>query len=562
VNRLKDDPDDVRAAVDLAAFCADNNRITEIPEILGRFERQFQDLDAATRTVGCELLALGYADSQKYPDAERILEMATADGISTTPLCYAKVQSKQALREYPQVVEAAEAYFGCIKSKGSPSNMPGVSPEHRARVYDWLGYAYGELQQFDEAIDAFEKAIELEPPGHRPYLNLVRILGHLGRKDEAFRVVDRGIEDCARTDELEMLRISMAARPSISACMIVKNEEDLLPDCLDSIRDWVTEIIVVDTGSTDRTVAIAKEYGARIFHQEWENDFSKHRNFSIEQATGDWVFIIDADERFVAEDVPHVIDSMITGEQALLSMSVYNVYGPDKTRTTFANSVRFFKRELGLRYDGIVHNVLQVPEDQPVLRISARLKHLGYDLPPERMKQKFERTKALLKRQLDDDPDDVFALFNYAELHRGVEPKISDENAAVVIHAANRVLDLIDEDDLRRRHLVLMSLNQLAAIHISLGDLERGRECCEHALELKPDYLDALIHLGFACYGLREYRAAAEAFERYLDAQQEFDGAGETSPIILTYPNARDLARTNLGILEELLGKPERAKQD
>ncbi|RKX21112.1 MAG: glycosyltransferase, partial [Candidatus Zixiibacteriota bacterium] len=84
---------------------------------------------------------------------------------------------------------------------------------------------------------------------------------------------------------------------TISACMIVKNEEELLPGCLDSIRDLVDEIIIVDTGSDDKTMEIARSYGAKIFEQPWEGNFSKHRNYSMEQATSDWILIIDADEK-------------------------------------------------------------------------------------------------------------------------------------------------------------------------------------------------------------------------------------------------------------------------
>ena len=81
--------------------------------------------------------------------------------------------------------------------------------------------------------------------------------------------------------------------------MMVKNEEKLLPGCLESIKDHVDEIVIVDTGSTDHTVSIAESFGANVYHHPWENHFSKHRNQSMSYAKGDWIFIIDADEELI-----------------------------------------------------------------------------------------------------------------------------------------------------------------------------------------------------------------------------------------------------------------------
>ena len=83
----------------------------------------------------------------------------------------------------------------------------------------------------------------------------------------------------------------------ISVCLITKNEEKFLSDCLQSIREIADEIILVDTGSTDRTVEIAGAFGCRVIHHEWQNDFSLARNTGITAANGKWILCIDADER-------------------------------------------------------------------------------------------------------------------------------------------------------------------------------------------------------------------------------------------------------------------------
>lgn len=87
----------------------------------------------------------------------------------------------------------------------------------------------------------------------------------------------------------------------ISACYIVKNEEGNIERSISAIKGQVDEIAVVDTGSTDRTVAAAARFGIRIYHYEWNDDFSAARNYALSKVTGDWVLLLDADEYFTAD---------------------------------------------------------------------------------------------------------------------------------------------------------------------------------------------------------------------------------------------------------------------
>src|ERR1700722_16558008 len=89
----------------------------------------------------------------------------------------------------------------------------------------------------------------------------------------------------------------------ISLCMIVKNEERFLEACLESVKDVVDEINIIDTGSTDRTIEIAQKYGAKIDYREWRNDFSWARNESLKMATKRWTLVLDGDEELESESV-------------------------------------------------------------------------------------------------------------------------------------------------------------------------------------------------------------------------------------------------------------------
>ncbi|MBU1052806.1 MAG: glycosyltransferase [Proteobacteria bacterium] len=193
-------------------------------------------------------------------------------------------------------------------------------------------------------------------------------------------------------------------KPLISACMIVKNEEALLPNCLKSIRDVVDEIIVVDTGSSDSTVEIAKSYGAKVYHHLWENDFSKHRNQSISYATGEWILIIDADEELEAK-TGHIVRTLVRNAPTGVILFKVRSYLEDGAYYSEGSSPRLFKNGLDIYYRGKVHNQIIFKESltpSPVV-----LWHYGYDLTPEKKRTKIERSLALLRQQAAEWPDDI-----------------------------------------------------------------------------------------------------------------------------------------------------------
>lgn len=203
----------------------------------------------------------------------------------------------------------------------------------------------------------------------------------------------------------------------LSACMMVKDEEQFLPRCLESIKGLVDEIVVVDTGSTDRSVEIAESFGARVYHHPWENNFSIHRNQSMDYATGDWVFIIDADE--VLNYMPGMnhekfrkwIFSMPESSDAG-AIGLHDIQ--QGTVVMRMNTARVFRKGK-VKYDGAVHN-------QPIIKkrgflcSGVYLDHYGYDLSPEKMDAKEKRTKGLLLKRIENDPKDYLAYFYLSQM--------------------------------------------------------------------------------------------------------------------------------------------------
>lgn len=189
----------------------------------------------------------------------------------------------------------------------------------------------------------------------------------------------------------------------LSLAMIVKNEAKYIERCLNSIKSTVDEIIVVDTGSTDNTKLIAQKCGAQVFDFAWCDDFSAARNFSLEQTTGDWILVLDADE-FVERDYRKDIENFITKTpQAVGKIKQLNKTTKDGIEVlSECNLTRLFPQ--GCKFIGYVHE--QVDTDLPRLQTSIVVKHDGYLYD-----NKVPRNLTLLIKALEDNPNDSYYLY-------------------------------------------------------------------------------------------------------------------------------------------------------
>src|SRR5690554_2933333 len=167
---------------------------------------------------------------------------------------------------------------------------------------------------------------------------------------------------------------------SISAVLILKNEEQNLADCLQTL-DWVDEIVVLDSGSTDNTLEIAKSFGAKVFvREDWEG-FGEQRRRAQELASCDWIFMIDADER-VTPELKQSIQKLIQGEPAIAAIARLSWCFGDYIRYSgwYPKRVsRVYPRQLAHYNDSLVHEKLLNPNNLPVTNISGDLLHYTYD---------------------------------------------------------------------------------------------------------------------------------------------------------------------------------------
>lgn len=202
----------------------------------------------------------------------------------------------------------------------------------------------------------------------------------------------------------------------ISLCMIVKNEEKYLSQCLNSVKDIVDEIIVVDTGSSDKTIDIAKSFGAKLYYFKWNNNFSEARNVSLKYATKDWILIMDADDEFCSEDkvkFKEIVQHL--NENVIYYFETLNYCGnrPDTSNISVNLNPRLFKNNYGFLYEGEVHNqLINNSHECRGTSCQIRIYHYGYLESTMKDKDKRHRNITLLKDQISKNPNDGYTYFN------------------------------------------------------------------------------------------------------------------------------------------------------
>ncbi|WP_166243643.1 tetratricopeptide repeat-containing glycosyltransferase family 2 protein [Paenibacillus turpanensis] len=207
----------------------------------------------------------------------------------------------------------------------------------------------------------------------------------------------------------------------ISLCMIVKNEEKVLDRCLNSIKDYVDEIIIVDTGSKDATIDIAKKYTDKLYNFEWINDFSAARNESLRYATGKWILVLDADEYMDQAEIKGLRQALLQqtpDPNVVYMLSIISFLGDQKSSTTTQGLVgRVFPNHLGYKYVRPLHEQIVCSEEGKTKssKLPFKVYHSGYTNVALDEKNKHDRNMAIfeeMKKKQNLTPYDHFTLGN------------------------------------------------------------------------------------------------------------------------------------------------------
>ncbi len=327
-----------------------------------------------------------------------------------------------------------------------------------------------------------------------------------------------------------------AGQIKISQCMIVKNEEQNIRRALSWGKGVVYEQIVVDTGSTDNTVQIAEEMGAKVFHFEWCDDFSAAKNYAIEQASGDWIAFLDADEYLSERDahrIPGILKktenmSLKGGRIHLLRTAWLHLNDEGKVFSV-GQQDRIFRNIKGLRYKNRVHEVLTFSNGQLPRYTAADLSimHTGYMQSVS--SEKGNRNIPLLKKSVEEDPEnyDLWSYLgeSYAGSDQAIEAIESMEHAIEYVAsniASKNALVKISEDRLFAAFAVwFAAVSFLPESEIPFYE-ERARRYYDIFLQTKKVFPDVefymgriMIRIGKQDEGVRFMELALEKLEQY-----------------------------------------------
>ena len=300
--------------------------------------------------------------------------------------------------------------------------------------------------------------------------------------------------------------------PALSLCMIVKNEEANLARCLRGVQGIADEIVIVDTGSRDRTVEVAEQFGARVLRRPWRGSFAQARNHGLEVATGDWILMLDADEELEPGSSERLRSLLQDGQVEAYSLVVVNITRDAVwTQAENAVSIRLWRNRPEYRFERDLHEQIlpSIERARPGAGIAAadvRILHHGYGKREvERQKKRFRNLP--MAQQAVKTLGDDFSHFNL-----GIELTIHSRyhQALQELREAER---LMRPDSSLRPKLAKAVINCL----VQLQQTEEALRTSERYLQEMPDFTDLIFFRGFAHYQAGQWSEAAACFHRCLE---------------------------------------------
>jgi glycosyltransferase involved in cell wall biosynthesis len=338
---------------------------------------------------------------------------------------------------------------------------------------------------------------------------------------------------------------------SVALCMIARNEEQYLKRAIDSVKDFVTEIIVVDTGSNDNTRAVAQECGATVYDFKWENDFSKARNFALSMAKSEWILVLDADECISKNDIKDMIKVIEQQEKDVVAFAFLSRhYTPKGETAKYAHwqELKKEEKELLLKEFPFFAGLEGYYDVQYITRLFKNNKHIFYtgavheDVNPSisdwdkqephkiivQSPMPIHHLHFLKSRQYVIDKQKMYFEMSKEKIKHGKDAKISlDLAVGYVLFEKNPeksfecLKDALIKQDTDKK--IVEHINALLAKNKQLRALNELMK-----LDMSEHDFNSLLNLAKAYYSIKAYRAAIVVLKRLFEYSPQ-------DPLIVEY---------------------------
>lgn len=295
----------------------------------------------------------------------------------------------------------------------------------------------------------------------------------------------------------------------ISLCMISKNEEAQIGRCINSALPFVDQVIVVDTGSTDNTVSIAKELGTEVYSIDWQDDFSHARNESLKYATGKWVLFLDCDEELDGTTAQLLKNTLQESEYEGYWLNIVNIFN-SQPNSSFLG-FRLFKNSPVYHFECPVHeqvlpSVVKHSSADKIGQLNVTIYHYGYDTDEASAKLKTERNLSLLNKSLDK-----YGEYGFVYFYLGVEyQKLGDYQRALDYYATS-----LEKTNLKESYAPAM-VRSMVYCTMNLKQYDKGLSLVEKFEKLYPDYTDLVFLKGVLYFNQGQLTGSLDCMNKCL----------------------------------------------
>lgn len=303
----------------------------------------------------------------------------------------------------------------------------------------------------------------------------------------------------------------------LSIVMMIKNEERYLDKTLCALIPLMDEIdselIILDTGSTDSSIEIAKKYTDKVFNESWSNNFAQMRNKSISYATGDWILILDADEQLTDYiKLKEFFNSNLHLKYNSATIILKNIFSQDETSYNISPMIRVFKHDDEFGYKGAIHE--QPIFKGPTFNGVANFNHYGYLFEDEEIRQlKDNRNKEILLKEIEQNPNDPY--LNY-QLGKQYIISANYEDALHYMEKGYKIYESI-------AYIPIFVTLDLVSLYIDLTEFNKCEKLCLKYIKKDNKNIDIYYYLALSQKNLKKYKQSIENYNRYIYLIENYD---------------------------------------